>query len=206
MRIWRRFRGANVSFAQSRDEDGENPAVGSEDSSEALGPPQNEEPQMTVGVSTLTTPMELLALASKPTTLFQKAIDSYWEEFEKDVFAMSSKQAQQDATTSKTSWPTVATVMQLLQLLTELANDPNIDSELTVLEAWKESQVYGNETVKRGSNSLADSVHESNSTAVQRKFDAVNRTKWMASWNEGLTNEDMRDVGDHIWRYLIGGR
>ena len=202
----RGFRGANFSFAQSRDGDGEIASVGSDDSSETLSPSQNEEPPMPVAALTRNTPMELLALASKPTTLFQKAIDSYWEEFEKDVFAMSSKQAQQDATTSRTSWPTVATVMQLLQLLTELANDPNIDSELTVLEAWKESQVYGNETVKRGSNSLADSVHESNSTAIQRKFDAVNRTKWMASWNEGLTNEDMRDVGDHIWRYLIGGR
>ena len=201
MRTRRRFRGANFSLARSRDDDGEITSVGFEDSSEAPGPPQSEE---TAGVSTRNTPMELLALASKPTTLFQKAIDRYWEEFEKDILAMPSKQAQQAATSS--SWPTVATVMQLLQLLTELANDPNIDSELTVLEAWKESQVYGNETVKRGSNSLADSVHESNSTAVQRKFDAVNRTKWMASWNEGLTNEDMRDVGDHIWRYLIGGR
>ena len=65
---------------------------------------------------------------------------------------------------------------------------------------------YRNTTVNTGNTDTvgADSQSGNSVTAYQRNFEAVNRTKWIASWNEGLTNDDVRDVGDHIWRYLIG--
>lgn len=99
------------------------------------------------------------------------------------------------------SMPSIASWMQLLQLLSEFYNDPNVDGKLTVLEAWKESQKYGNETSRTGSSAPIQAT-------TKAENDTINRTNvgtWVNSWNEGMTNEDIRDMGDHIWRYLIGG-
>ena len=164
------------------------------------------QPSMVEEIATTKTPLALLAEVSNPKTLFQEVIHKYWEEFDKDVFARSSEQHVQHNNMPTSSWPSVATILQVLQLLSEIANNPDVDGQLTVLEAWRESMRYRNTTVNTGNTDTvgADSQSGNSVTAYQRNFEAVNRTKWIASWNEGLTNDDVRDVGDHIWRYLIG--
>jgi hypothetical protein len=182
-------------FSDTNDNDARSPQKHPYEEPQATGPWKNR------------TAIELFVEASKPTTLFQKAIEKYWEEFEKEPSVSSPSKQQRRQSTSTSLLPPVASLLQLLQLLFEFHNDPAVDGQLTVLEAWRESQTFRNETDKiSGSNEEATG----DNNATKETTHAADRTSlnvntWMTTWKEGLTNEDIRDVGDHIWRYLIGG-
>jgi hypothetical protein len=39
---------------------------------------------------------------------------------------------------------------------------------------------------------------------VNSKNNITNIEKWTELWNTEMTSEDAREVGDHVWRYLLG--
>jgi hypothetical protein len=120
---------------------------------------------------------QMLVKATQPSLFLQKTVDKYWEEFyELEPTIMLTNN-------TNISW------MHVLKILWS-QSDPA--DQLTFLEAWKESQGYSRNTTTKGVNN----VGATNITRVK---------SWRESWKEEMTTDDVRDIGDHIWRYLIGG-
>ena len=81
-----------------------------------------------------------------------------------------------------------------LWILNMLANEP-VDQK-SFFDAWKESMTYnsndGDQPKMLGSSNKNDNM---TNTGIE---------KWTESWNTEMTSEDAREVGDHVWRYILG--
>lgn len=146
--------------------------------------------------------------------LWQAAVDRYWEEFRvggggsSDATAattMDPRQRQQQ----QQQLPLAIQLQNLLVALSNAADEGGNQYNLppmSVVEAWKESLGYnsndvsGSSTQQKGPTTVVDNS--------KNNYDPSNRTNveaWKDSWNRGMTNDNVRDVGNHIWRYLLGG-
>jgi hypothetical protein len=127
-----------------------------------------------------------------PAALFQKAVDKYWEEFQKSGAGSSG---------SSLSIPSPSQWMQLLNLLAEFSTDPT--QPLTFLESWREAQTDGERKNTITWTNTDPKNHSGN--VISKVGNKTNVEAWRDSWNKSLTTDDVREMGDHIWRYLIGG-
>jgi hypothetical protein len=128
---------------------------------------------------------------ANPSVVLQKAVDKYWEDFQKSVGGGNSG--------TFLSLPSPSQWMQLLYFLVELSTDP---TQPSTVEAWGEVQTYESKNTSLWNNKDKNDDDENAVSEVGNKTILV---AWRDSWNKSLTNDDVRDMGDHLWRYLIGG-
>jgi hypothetical protein len=119
--------------------------------------------------------------ANNPLAWWQKAVHKYWDEFQTTTTTTTNESSLTEQQPSLAS--------QFLALLTELSrmdvNSNNFELSYGVpVKSWSKD------------TEMDKSPSTTNLTSVET---------WIDSWNKGMTTEDVRDVGDHIWRYLIGG-
>lgn len=147
---------------------------------------------------------------NNPFALWQAAVDRYWEEFRignggiSDATATTTAMDPRRPPKQQQQLPLAIQLQNLLVALSNAADEGGSQYNLppmTVLEAWKESLGYttnsdeSNTSTQKGPTSVSI-------------YDPSNRTNveaWKESWNRGMTNDSVRDVGNHVWRYLLGG-